>query len=89
MQAQLQALPPLRPLLLVLKAALQQQGLDNAALGGLSSYSLLNMVRFLPHAWLLFSLWSCLRIAFSMRRSCKHWTLFTGSSINAETSGMC
>lgn len=45
MQAQLQALPPLRPLLLVLKASLQQQGLDNAADGGLSSYSLLNMVR--------------------------------------------
>ena len=44
-QAQLQALPPLRPLLLVLKASLQQHELDNAATGGLSSYSLLNMVR--------------------------------------------
>lgn len=36
--------PALRPLALVLKAFLKQRGLNEAATGGLSSYSLCNMV---------------------------------------------
>lgn len=45
MQAQVQALPPLQPLVLVLKTALQLNDLGNAGEGSLSSYSLLTMVR--------------------------------------------
>lgn len=43
-QRQVQAMPPLRPLVLVLKALLKQHNLNEARLGGLSSYCLLNMV---------------------------------------------
>lgn len=42
---QVQAIPPLRALLLVLKAFLKERGLNEVRTGGLSSYSLLNMVR--------------------------------------------
>lgn len=35
---------PLRPLLLLLKAFLKQRGLNESHQGGLSSFSLLNMV---------------------------------------------
>ena len=44
--AQAQALPPLRPLVLVAKGLLKEAGLNDAASGGLSSYALVNMVRF-------------------------------------------
>ena len=44
-QRQVQAMPPLRPLVLVLKALLKQYNLNEARKGGLSSYCLLNMVR--------------------------------------------
>jgi DNA polymerase sigma len=37
-------LPPLRPLLLVLKALLREAGLNEVFSGGLSSYSLFSMV---------------------------------------------
>lgn len=43
--AQVKQLAPLRPLLLLLKAFLKQQGLNVVHRGGLSSFSLLNMVR--------------------------------------------
>lgn len=49
-QRQVQAMPPLRPLVLVLKALLKQHGLNEPRLGGLSSYCLLNMVRRGPPA---------------------------------------
>jgi hypothetical protein len=38
------AYPPMRPLVLVLKAYLRSCGLNDVAYGGLSSYSLCNMV---------------------------------------------
>lgn len=41
---QARALPPMRPLVLVLKAYLKSCGLNDVAYGGLSSYSLCNMV---------------------------------------------
>lgn len=58
-QRQLQALPPLRPLMLVLKAALRQAGLGDARSGGLSSYSLLNLVR---HCYVFACWWSFLTL---------------------------
>ena len=39
------ALRPLRPLCLAVKALLREQGLNEVFTGGLSSYSLVNMVR--------------------------------------------
>lgn len=42
---QCRALPPLRPLLLVLKAFLKSQGLGDASAGGLSSFCLTQLVR--------------------------------------------
>jgi hypothetical protein len=44
MTRQVQALPPLRPLVLVIKAMLKEAGLNEVFTGGLSSYSLVNMV---------------------------------------------
>eukprot|EP00195_Chlamydomonas_chlamydogama_P017015 CAMPEP_0202894832 /NCGR_PEP_ID=MMETSP1392-20130828/4140_1 /ASSEMBLY_ACC=CAM_ASM_000868 /TAXON_ID=225041 /ORGANISM="Chlamydomonas chlamydogama, Strain SAG 11-48b" /LENGTH=516 /DNA_ID=CAMNT_0049579635 /DNA_START=427 /DNA_END=1974 /DNA_ORIENTATION=- len=44
MQQQCRAYPPLKPLTLVLKAYLKSLGLNDVATGGLSSYSLCNMV---------------------------------------------
>jgi DNA polymerase sigma len=41
---QVRALPPLRPLVLVIKAMLKEAGLNEVFTGGLSSYSLVNMV---------------------------------------------
>jgi DNA polymerase sigma len=41
---QVSALPPLRPLVLVIKAMLKEAGLNEVFTGGLSSYSLVNMV---------------------------------------------
>eukprot|EP00976_Prorocentrum_cordatum_P020482 416383-Prorocentrum_minimum.AAC.1 len=38
--------PSLRPLCLVMKAALQQRGLDDPSLGGLGSYSLINLLAY-------------------------------------------
>ena len=40
----IKALPPLRPLMLTLKALLKECKLHDVATGGLGSYSLLNMV---------------------------------------------
>ena len=42
---QVQAIQPLRPLLLFLKALLKERQLNEVRTGGLSSYCLLNMVR--------------------------------------------
>jgi DNA polymerase sigma len=47
-------MPALRPLVLVLKALLKQNGLNEAAVGGLSSYALGNMVC-VPHVGCLCS----------------------------------
>jgi hypothetical protein len=44
MTRQVRALPPLRPLVLVIKAMLKEAGLNEVFTGGLSSYSLVNMV---------------------------------------------
>lgn len=44
LRAQVRAVPPLRPLALVLKALLRQAGANAVFLGGLSSYTLVNMV---------------------------------------------
>jgi DNA polymerase sigma len=41
---QVLALPPLRPLCLVAKAFLRERGLNEVFTGGLSSYSVINMV---------------------------------------------
>jgi hypothetical protein len=42
---QVLAVPPLRPLTLVLKAMLREKGLNEVFTGGVSSYTLVNMVR--------------------------------------------
>ncbi|KFM25079.1 Poly(A) RNA polymerase protein 2 [Auxenochlorella protothecoides] len=54
-RAQVLAMPPLRPLCLVIKALLRQKGFNQVFTGGISSYSLCNMVRLWDHRswWLL------------------------------------
>jgi non-canonical poly(A) RNA polymerase PAPD5/7 len=51
----MQALPALRPLVLVVKALLKDAGLNDAGSGGLSSYGLINMVR--THWHVMASTW--------------------------------
>ncbi|KFM25080.1 Poly(A) RNA polymerase protein 2 [Auxenochlorella protothecoides] len=51
-RAQVLAIPPLRPLCLVIKALLRQKGFNQVFTGGISSYSLCNMVRMWVLAYL-------------------------------------